>query len=172
MHTYTETEILSMSQQIALDTYNQYAPVWRKAKFKNKEEALKALKKVGAVSAEPVETASKAPKPTQDKPKAPAPIATTHSTVEVAREEMKKARKPSDPERPQGVTNAHRAHWAKKFKFLVKENPRRPHSLLSMYWDFMVESKTVGEYLSKFEDRKAASQALSNQIKDGYVELV
>jgi hypothetical protein len=39
----------------------------------------------------------------------------------------------------------------------------------------MRQSKTVGEYLNKFsskEDKKKASQWLSNTINDGYIELV
>ena len=179
---YTVDHIMSLGQQGQLDLYNQFAPSWRKAKFKNKEEGLQALIKVGAVLTDSPkeEPKAEAPKPVETpKKETPAPIQGKAIIAEEIRSIQKRIsenrKAPSDPTRPQGVTDAHREHWAKKIKVKALTNPRRPSSLLFQYFEAMRYSNTVGDYLAKFytiEEKKRASQALSNTIRDGHIELV
>ena len=62
----------------------------------------------------------------------------------------------------------------KIIKIKVLRNPRREGSKAWDHFEVMNRSdvKTVSDYLSHFENRKNASQWLSNTVADGFVELV
>jgi hypothetical protein len=165
-------EAQKLSGQEILDEYNRHTNKFRKAKFQSKEEGIQALIKIGAVAKEEPKVEVKAVSKSDIRSDVGNAIEMLRS-IQANIEKNRKA--PADPDRPQGRTDAHRAHWEKKIKLLVHTNPRRGTSQAAWYFEIMRQSKTVGEYLDKFsskEDKKKASQWLSNTINDGYIELV
>lgn len=60
-----------------------------------------------------------------------------------------------------------------RIKMLVSDNPRRPGSDAHKHFTRMAASTTVGQYLGKFkvEERRKASQWLSNTVKDGFAKV-
>jgi hypothetical protein len=71
-------------------------------------------------------------------------------------------------------TPRHSKNSDKIIKIKVLRNPRREGSKAWEHFEVMNRSdvKTVSDYLSHFENRKNASQWLSNTVADGFVELV
>jgi hypothetical protein len=178
MNTISLETAQNFSGQEILDVYNQYSSKWRKAKFQSKEAGIEALIKIGAISQDNKPKAKPKPDLKVVKTEAKVPqeeVSNVLAALKAIQKRIESSRsEPANPDRPQGVTDAHRDHWGKKIKLLVSHNPRRPTSLLYVYFEAMRGSKTVGDYLSKFvtvEDKKKASQALSNTLKDGFVEL-
>lgn len=172
------TDAKNLSGQEILDEYNRHANKWRKAKFSSKEEGLAALIKLGAINLEETVKVIEEPEVEVIQPKGTDIRTDVNNAIEMLRSvqsNIEKNRKPpADQERPQGRTDAHRNHWAKRIVSLVPVNPRRPGSQASFYFDLMVASKTVGDYLDKFptkEEKKKASQWLSNTIRDNYIDL-
>jgi hypothetical protein len=64
---------------------------------------------------------------------------------------------------------------ARKITVLTKENPRRPKSAAFKFFTALEQSKTVGEYLKKFErDKKKRRDAglwMNTSKRQGFIKL-
>lgn len=65
---------------------------------------------------------------------------------------------------------------ARKIKVLTKENPRREKTAAFKFFSALEQSKTVGEYLKKFDrDKKKRRDAIlwmNTSQRQGFIKLV
>jgi hypothetical protein len=160
-----------MSAQELVDAYNSYSSKWRKTKFASKEvgiasceaEFLRFAKSVGwAILETPPEAKEVTVMVNDEDDFMPAQPDYIKAAL-VSLEEDKKTKKTKVP----------RSSSKESMKIIIKvpRNPRREGTDAYDHFEAMQKAKTVGEYLSSFEDRRKAQQWLSNTIRDGHVEL-
>lgn len=150
--------------------FNQYSGKNRTSSFQNTAEGVKACE---AAYTRYLETG------VADKPTKPAKVAAKASAKS---EKKSKSAKPAKaakakvakPAKANGGARSPKRSLEAKIVILAPQNPRREGSNAFAHFAKMQKSKTVADYLGKFEEgdeRRIASQWLWNTKRDGHISI-